>query len=141
MTPRKAVKKPKNKAAQALGRLGGSKNSLAQHAARQRNARLAGRPRRICVHCRQPVKGGHVDRTLDETCGRHGWRWDRAGREWPAPANRDRDALDLIAALVRDSEWIRTRHADWAPQLVEAIREAVQGTGRTIIEPEVASGE
>jgi hypothetical protein len=67
----------KNPAAQALGRLGGSANSPAQLAARRKNAKLAGRPRRVCVHCGEPVKGGHVDAKLDAKCGAHGWKWQK----------------------------------------------------------------
>lgn len=70
---------PKNRAAQALGRLGGTANTPAQNQARKQNARLAGRPRRICRRCGEPVVGGHADRALDESCGRHGWQWAKAG--------------------------------------------------------------
>lgn len=66
-------------AAQTLGRLGGKANTKAQNRARKQNAQLAGRPRRVCTHCSEPVVGGHADRALDDTCGRHGWRWERAG--------------------------------------------------------------
>jgi len=88
---------PKNPAAQALGRLGGSANTAAQRRQRREAAKNAGRPRRVCVHCAQPVVGGHVDRDLDATCGAHGWRWDRAGVRHPAPVSRERAALDAIA--------------------------------------------
>jgi len=88
---------PKNPAAQALGRLGGSANTAAQRRQRREAAKNAGRPRRVCVHCAQPVVGGHVDRDLDATCGAHGWRWDRAGAHHPAPVSRERAALDAIA--------------------------------------------
>jgi hypothetical protein len=66
-------------AAQALGRLGGQANTPAQNAARARNARLAGRPRRVCTTCLQPVVGGgvHKDRTLDEVCIGRDWRWQK----------------------------------------------------------------
>ena len=37
----------KNPYAVALGKLGGSKNSAAQNAARARNGRLGGRPRKL----------------------------------------------------------------------------------------------
>lgn len=69
--------KRKNPAAQALGRLGGAAGTPAQHAARKQNAQKAGRPGRVCTTCGHPVVGGHVDRRLDETCGAHGWRWQR----------------------------------------------------------------
>lgn len=78
-----AVKKKPNPAAQALGRLGGRAGTKAQNAARAENAKRAGRPRRVCTHCGDPVKGGHVDRKKDQTCGQHGWRWEK-------PADRAR---------------------------------------------------
>ena len=67
----------KNAAAQALGRLGGQAGTKAQNRARKQNAKLAGRPRRVCNHCGEPVIGGHVDRALDVKCGAHGWRWQK----------------------------------------------------------------
>jgi hypothetical protein len=67
----------KESAAAILGRLGGSKNSPKQQRARKLNAKRAGRPRRVCVHCGEAVKGGHVDRRLDSSCGAHGWRWQK----------------------------------------------------------------
>jgi len=66
---------PKNRAAQTLGRLGGAAGTKAQNAARKQNAQRAGRPKRVCLHCGEPVVAGHVDRRLDVTCGAHGWRW------------------------------------------------------------------
>ena len=72
-----APKLRKNKAAQALGRLGGTANTAAQLKARRKNARKAGRPRRVCSHCGEPARGGHIDRRLDDSCGRHGWKWQR----------------------------------------------------------------
>jgi len=68
---------PKNAAAVALGRLGGSRNTPAQDAARAKNAKRAGRPRRVCVKCGEPVRGFHVDRALDQTCGIHQWEWQK----------------------------------------------------------------
>jgi hypothetical protein len=65
---------PENPAA-ALGRLGGLANTPKQRRARKQNAQKAGRPRRVCTHCGEPVIGGHQDRALDESCGAHGWRW------------------------------------------------------------------
>ena len=76
-------------AARLLGRLGGTANTSKQNAARKRNAQRAGRPRRVCIHCDEPVVGGHVDRRLDTSCGAHGWRWQR--RDDPAP-----DPIDLV---------------------------------------------
>lgn len=81
MTNKKPTRKPKtprkNRAAQLLGRKGGSANTVAQHRARQENAQLAGRPRRVCSHCGEPVRGGHVDKRQDATCGEHGWKWQK----------------------------------------------------------------
>jgi hypothetical protein len=67
----------KNRAAQSLGRLGGQAGTKKQNAARKQNAQLAGRPRRVCTTCGEPVVGGHVDRRLDDSCGAHGWRWQQ----------------------------------------------------------------
>lgn len=120
------MKPSKNKAAQALGRLGGSANTKAQQRARKRNAKLAGRPGRVCATCYQPVLGGHVDRALDDTCGRHGWTWMRAGKRHPAPPNPEREALDQLAAAMSGQEW----NAD----LCDTIAGILRATGRTIAE-------
>jgi len=72
-----------NATAQAIGRLGGQAGTKAQNRARKVNAQLGGRPRRVCTTCGEPVIGGHFDRELDETCGAHGWRWQRAGDDSP----------------------------------------------------------
>jgi hypothetical protein len=117
---------PKNKAAQALGRLGGSANTKAQQRARKRNAKLAGRPGRVCSKCFQPVLGGHVDRRLDDSCGRHGWMWMRAGKRHPAPPNPEREALDAMAAAMSGRAW----DAD----VCDTIAGILRGTGRTIAE-------
>jgi len=82
--PTKSLKTTSSAAAQLLGRLGGSANTKAQNAARKRNAQHAGRPRRVCTTCGKPVKGGHVDRRLDETCGAHGWTWNRGPAAGPS---------------------------------------------------------
>jgi Rieske [2Fe-2S] domain len=120
---------PKNPAAQALGRLGGSANTAAQRRQRREAAKNAGRPRRVCVHCAQPVVGGHLDRDLDATCGAHGWRWDRAGVRHPAPVSRERAALDAIAeALAVAVE----RNID--PSF-DAIARALRSTGRKVRRP------
>jgi hypothetical protein len=82
---RRPTSKPKparkSRAAQALGRLGGSANTDAQRAARQANALKAGRPRRVCSHCEEPVRGGHLDKRLDSTCGVHGWKWQKRSEQ------------------------------------------------------------
>jgi len=75
MTPKPKTSPDKNPAAQALGRLGGSAGTAAQRAAARRNGKKGGRPGRICTSCGKPVKGGHEDRRLDDSCGAHGWRW------------------------------------------------------------------
>ena len=94
----------KNRAAQSLGRRGGLANTPAQQRARKDNARrFAGRPRRVCQHCNEPVIGGHVDRGLDQSCGAHGWRWekrrDRVQPATPATIDAQRDAIN--AEIVR----------------------------------------
>ena len=66
-----------NPAAQALGRLGGTRNTPAQVAARLANAKRAGRPRRVCLDCGKPVYGGHKDRAQDQICHGAGWRWEK----------------------------------------------------------------
>lgn len=78
------VKKRKAVTASEIGRRGGRANSAAQNAARKRNAQRAGRPRRVCVNCGERVFGGHVDRKLDVSCGRHAWRWQQKN-EPPSP--------------------------------------------------------
>ena len=67
----------KNPAAQALGRLGGVKNTPAQVKARARNAKFAGRPRRICVTCGEPVHGGHKDQRQNVRCAGTTWKWQK----------------------------------------------------------------
>ena len=73
----------KNPAAQALGRLGGSANTPAQNLARAANAQHAGRPRRVCTTCGEPVQGGgvHKDRTLDTTCPGRAFRWQKRSEQ------------------------------------------------------------
>jgi len=66
-----------SEAGRALGKIGGARNTPAQQAARVRNAQFAGRPGRVCTRCHKPVRGGHVDAGLDETCGGHTWQWSR----------------------------------------------------------------
>lgn len=79
----------KNPAAVQLGRLGGIAGTAAQNAARAANAKLAGRPRRICDHCGEPVRAGHVDRDQDTVCTNPGWHWERpSDRRQPAPKRK-----------------------------------------------------
>lgn len=125
-TMTKVKSKRKNRMAQELGRRGGAANTPAQHAARQRNALRAGRPRRVCDTCGEAVVGGHADRRLDLQCGQHGWRWERAGVRVPAPANPDRTALDAIARRLSGQAW----NAD----TLTAIADLVRLTGRIIAE-------
>lgn len=66
----------KSAAAALIGRLGGKAGTSKQNDARKRNAQLAGRPRRVCNVCGEPVKG-HLNIALDEACGQHGWHWQK----------------------------------------------------------------
>lgn len=116
---RKSNVNPKVRAA----RLGGRANTPAQNRARALNAQKAGRPKRVCKKCRQPVLGGHVDRTLDTTCGAHGWQWEQAGKRHPAPPNLEAQALDAIAAALNDPS---------LPNVLEFIRTAVRDSGRAV---------
>jgi len=104
----------KNKAAQALGRLGGAANTPAQQRARRRNAQFAGRPRRVCTSCGEPVAGGHVDRRLDDVCGQHGWRWQQGAQ---APESPEKDLLRaVLAALPPTTD----------PELLRRLRAAIR---------------
>lgn len=67
----------KNPAAQALGRLGGSKNTAAQVKARLKNSKLAGRPGRVCADCGKPVHGGHKDARVNKRCAGRTWEWQK----------------------------------------------------------------
>jgi len=67
----------KNPAAQALGRLGGSRNTQAQKDARAANSKLAGRPGRICAHCGLAVYGGHKDAKQNKRCDGRTWEWQK----------------------------------------------------------------
>jgi len=116
----------KNPAAQALGALGGAANTPAQRRQRREAAKNAGRPRRVCVKCRQPVIGGHADRSLDESCGAHGWRWERAGTRHPAPVSRERAALNALAQLLADCV-----ERDTDPPFGVLVR-LLRATGRTV---------
>jgi hypothetical protein len=98
----------KNAAAVALGRLGGGRNTAAQQQARRQNAQRGGRPKRVCLHCGEPVSGGHVDRALDDTCGQHGWRWQQ-GEDGAPTATGATALLDAIAKVVRQRDLPRTR--------------------------------
>jgi hypothetical protein len=62
---------------QEAGRRGGLANTRKQRRARKQNARLGGRPRRVCTHCGEPVRGGHLDGRRDLSCGVHGWKWEK----------------------------------------------------------------
>jgi hypothetical protein len=117
---------PPNPAAQALGRLGGRANTPAQKAQRRAAAKRAGRPRRVCTRCLQPVVGGHSDRALDASCGAHGWRWERAGVRHEAPKSRDAAALDRIA------EWLRAPEPPPGTTRLALIAGLVRGTGRKV---------
>jgi hypothetical protein len=90
------------------GRLGGARNTPAQRRAARQNAQLGGRPKRVCTHCGEAVRGGHVDRALDVTCGQHGWRWQQ-GDDGAPTALGATAMLDAIAAIVRSRDFPRTR--------------------------------
>jgi hypothetical protein len=77
-------KLPRNveNAAALLGQRGGLANTEKQQLTRKLNAKRAGRPRRVCLHCGEPVIGGHVDRSLDSSCGAHGWRWQSRAEQF-----------------------------------------------------------
>lgn len=112
-------------AARRIGRLGGRARTPAQNAARAVNAQKAGRPRRVCKRCAQPVVGGHVDRELDDTCGEHGWRWEQAGKRHEGPLN----PLDAIAAAIRTSTAATPEEdSDTMRQIIEILR----STGREV---------
>jgi len=74
-------------AARVLGAFGGRANSPAQMAARRENAKLAGRPRRICTTCGLPLwSRGGGDTTHDpDTC---------PGRSWRLQSRRERREQD-----------------------------------------------
>lgn len=96
MTKKRPAPAAAQSAAQLLGSLGGKANTRAQNIARARNAQRAGRPRRVCSVCHEPVRGGHLDRDLDETCGKHGWRWQK-----PEGAGRPRRVCRTCGEPVR----------------------------------------
>jgi hypothetical protein len=83
---RKTKSAPKNPHAQALGVLGGSRNTPAQEAARAANAKLAGRPRRICTACGEHVFGGHKERAQDKRCDGRTWTWQKQTEKRAAAA-------------------------------------------------------
>lgn len=70
-------------AAALLGRKGGLVKSERKTAAVRENGKRGGRPRRVCVHCSEPVvmrrgataHAGHRNAALDQTCGTWGWEW------------------------------------------------------------------
>ena len=97
--------KARSEAAALMGRKGGAANTEAQQRAREQNAKRAGRPRRVCLHCGEPVVGGHVDRGLDDTCGQHGWRWQQRSADPPPPNTTLTVALsqadvDLLVSII-----------------------------------------
>lgn len=121
--------------AQRIGRLGGSANTAKQNAARRKNAQRAGRPRRVCKFCHQPVLGGHVDRDLDASCGAHGWLWQQGTAGKPTPViSRDRHVLVAIAALLNSEVYAvgNTREEAAAGvhrSLVHGIRKELKRAG------------
>jgi hypothetical protein len=75
-TTTKASKAAQSRAAVLLGRKGGAAGTPKQNAARAVNAKRAGRPRRVCNCCGEPVRGGHVDIKQDSRCKAPGWHWE-----------------------------------------------------------------
>lgn len=100
--PATAARRPgrprKNPAAQSLGRAGGAARTASQAAARRRNAKLGGRPSRICLHCLEPVTGGHRDRRLDDSCGQHSWLWKQRGLTVGDLRNAIQDEIVALSA-------------------------------------------
>ncbi len=76
-----------SKAAQQLGRAGGSANTPKQNRARAENSLLAGRPGRICVKCGDLVQ--RTDLARHDKCGL--WTWVK-------PVERLREAEQQPAA-------------------------------------------
>jgi hypothetical protein len=72
--------------AAAMGRRGGSANSPAQQAARAKNSKSAGRPRRVCTACGEPVHGGHKKAKLNKTCHGRTWEWQKPSEKRAALA-------------------------------------------------------
>ena len=71
MTPKPSAKLL-SQAAQQMGRVGGSRNTAAQKAARVQNARRAGRPGRICNTCGRLIQ--HAAMASHDKCGLWTWR-------------------------------------------------------------------
>lgn len=104
-----------------VSRRGGAASTPAQNEARKRNAQLAGRPKRVCNHCGERVRGGHVDQALDTKCGAHGWHWQKpheAVSTTPTP-------IDAIAAILNDPSLTNDG-------MIELITDAVRATGRKV---------
>jgi hypothetical protein len=112
-------KSAKELAARTLGSLGGSANTDKQNAARKQNAQRAGRPRRVCITCNEPVVGGHVDRRLDTSCGAHGWRWQR--RDDPHVSTVDENAIEAVV-VAQFGRLSATRRAVLLQQLAHRER-------------------
>ena len=72
--------------AATMGRRGGSANTAKQQAARAKNAKAAGRPRRVCTECGEPVHGGHKKAKLNTTCEGRTWTWQTPSEKRAAAA-------------------------------------------------------
>jgi len=107
-----------SRAARQLGRLGGLANTEAQQRARQKNAQRAGRPRRVCIYCGEPVKGGHADPKRDKTCGAHGWCWHRRFAD-PRPA------AHLDATLFTDLLRLLQAEPDRFKPMIRRVQRAI----------------
>jgi len=93
------TKRRKDPGAQRLGAKGGRARTPKQNAARRQNAQHAGRPRRVCIHCGEPVVGGHTDRQLDQSCGQNGWRWQQ--RDAPLTFADVQPEINRLALLLQ----------------------------------------
>lgn len=126
-TKTKNAKKRQAPSHAEISRRGGAARTTAQNDARRRNAQLAGRPKRVCIHCGEGVRGGHVDQSLDTTCGAHGWRW-RKPHELASPSSPSADqVLDALAFTIRASKATSPDSA-----ILQTIIEAVRATGRAV---------
>lgn len=117
----------KMRAAQQLGRLGGSANTSKQNAARKKNAQMAGRPRRVCNHCGERVTGGHANKSLDVLCGAHGWHWQKA-HEPGVTAINPYEVLGQVARAFTEGVEVGPEHAE----LLERVRAAMAQRAGTV---------
>jgi hypothetical protein len=73
-----ATKHELNRAAQVLGRKGGQAKSERKTLAVRANALKAGRSRRVCAECGEPVaRSWHRNAALDQTCPGRTSKWEK----------------------------------------------------------------